>query len=217
MSRFVDVYLPDCVAGYPVYASPRFSTDITVVDSGREQVSRRWANPLHRYTLPGVVRTMAIFNAVRAHWLVMGGPAKIWPFRDPFDFASVDLESPTAVPTISFMDQVLGSGDGYRVEFQMVKEYAAGSSTHVRQIYLPIVSSVIVAVGGVQQTTGWSVDRDSGVITFSLPPPSGEVVTCGFLFDVSVRFEADDSFDAVCQTFGLGGYSDLNLIETRIC
>lgn len=217
MSRFVDQYLPDCVAGYPVYSSPRFSTDIVVVDSGREQVNRRWIDPLHRYTLPEVVRTMEVFNAVRAHWFVMGGPARIFPFRDPFDFASVDLSSPTEVPIISTADQVLGIGDDLRVDFQIIKEYVAGVNTYVREIYLPVVSSVIVAIDGVQQMSGWSVDREGGMITFETPPITDAIVSCGYLFDVSVRFESDDSFDAICQTFGLGGYSDLTLLETRLC
>jgi uncharacterized protein (TIGR02217 family) len=217
MSRFVDVYLPDCVAGYPVYASPKFSTDIAVVDSGREQVNRRWQHPLHRYTLPEVVRDMSIFNAVRAHWLVMGGPAKIFPFRDPFDFASVDLTSPTLEPTISAVDQVLGVGDGLRTTFQITKEYVSGSSTYVRNIYLPVVSSVVVAINGVILETGWTVSREGGEIVFADAPDTGLPVSCGFLFDVSVRFESDDSFDAVVQTFGLGGYSDLTLLETRLC
>lgn len=217
MTRFVDEYLPSCVAGYPVYASPRFSTDIIVVDSGREQVNQRWEHPLHRYTLPEAVRTMATFNAVRAHWLVMRGPAKLWPFRDPFDFASVDLERPATAPAITAFDQTIGTGDGVTVAFQITKTYTVGAETYDREIYLPITSSVLVAVDGVAVTTGWSVDRDNGIITFDNPPPATEIVTCGYLFDVSVRFESDDSFDAICQAFGVGGFADMTLIETRIC
>ena len=217
MSRFLDRALPSCVAGYPVYASPRFSTDIVVVDSGREQINQRWRHPLNRYTIPEAVRTMDVFNSVRAHWFVMAGPAKLFPFRDPFDFASVDLESPAQVPTISAMDQVLGVGDGLTTRFQIRKEYASGASTYVRDIYLPVTSSVVVAVNGATVADGWSVVRQGGEIVFDSPPDGGALLTCGFLFDVSVRYESDDSFDAICQTFGLGGYSDITLIETRLC
>lgn len=217
MTRFVDEYLPSCVAGYPVYASPRFSTDIIVVDSGREQVNQRWMHPLHRYTIPEAVRTMSVFNAVRAHWLVMRGPAKLWPWRDPFDFASIDIEQPAVAPVISALDQQIGVGDGVTTQFQITRTYTVGSSSYSRDIYLPIVSSVVVAVNGIIASSGWSVDRESGVITFDSPPPTTEIVTCGFYFDVSVRFEADDSFDAICQAFGIGGYADMTLIETRIC
>jgi uncharacterized protein (TIGR02217 family) len=216
MTRFVDEYLPSCVIGYPVYASPRFSTDIATVDSGREDANQRWENALSRYSIPEAVRDMTTFNAVRTHWLVMRGPAKLWPFRDPFDFASVDLDEPNIEPIISALDQPLGTGDGVTSEFQIVKNYVAGSETYSREIYLPIVSSVLVAIDGAT-TTAFSVDRVSGVITFDSPPDPGDELTCGFLFDVSVRFESDDSFDAICQSFGLGGFADMTLLESRIC
>lgn len=217
MTRFVDQYMPDCVAGYPVYASPRWSTDIVIVDSGREQANQRWSHPLHRYTLPEAVRTMDIFNAIRAHWLVMRGPAKIWPFRDPLDFASVDLSSPTRVPTISAVDQTIGTGNGAQRDFQITKTYHAGSETYVRDIYLPITSTVVVAVDGVPTASGWTVSRSGGVISFTTAPASGAVITCGFLFDVCVRFENDESFDGIVQSFGVGGFADIALLETRVC
>lgn len=217
MTRFVDAYLPSCVAGYPVYASPRFSTDIVTVDSGREQANQRWQHPLHRYQLPEAVRSMETFNAIRAHWLVMAGPAKLWPFRDPFDFASVDLDRPAAIPAISATDQQIGVGDGLQVEFQITKTYTSGTEEYERQIYLPVVSSVLVAVDGTPTVSGWSVDRETGVITFDTAPGNGDVITCGYLFDVSVRFESDDTFDAIAASYGVGGFADITLLETRIC
>lgn len=217
MTRFVDEYMPDCVAGYPVYASPRFSTEIAVVDSGREQVNQRWEHPLNRYMLPEAVRDMTIFNALRAHWLVMRGPAKLWPFRDPFDFASVDLDQPAMQPTITAFDQTIGTGDGLTVDFQITKTYSVGAESYTREIYLPITSSVLLAVNGIVVTTGFSIERESGIITFDTAPTTGHLITCGYLFDVSVRFESDDSFDAICQAFGVGGFADITLLETRIC
>ena len=217
MSRFKDEYMPACVAGYPVYASPRWSTDIVVVDSGREQANQRWSHPLHRYTLPEAVRTMDIFNAIRAHWLVMRGPAFIWPFRDPLDFASVDLERPTLAPTVTAFDQTIGTGDGLTTEFQITKTYTVGAESYTREIYLPITSSVLVSVNGIATGSGWSVDRDTGIIAFTSAPSNGHVIKCGYLFDVAVRFESDDSFDGIVQTFGVGGFADITLLETRIC
>src|SRR5512145_2109895 len=119
MSRFVDVYLDPCVPGYPVLAAPRWSTDIAMADSGAEQANQRWAHPLTRYSLPEAVRTMKVFNAVRNHWLVMRGPAHTWPFRDPLDFASVELTAPNTVPEVSPFDQPLGLGDGFTRTFRM--------------------------------------------------------------------------------------------------
>lgn len=217
MSRFKDVYMPSQIQSYPIYSSPRFSTDLVVVDSGREQANQRWEHPLHRYTIPEAVRTMDGLNALRSHWLIMRGPGHMFPFRDPLDFASAPLENPATIPTISATDQQIGVGNGLQVEFQITKTYTSGAEEYERQIYLPIVSSVLVAVDGTPTGSGWSVDRQTGVITFDAAPDDGDVITCGYLFDVSVRFEADDTFDAIAASYGVGGFADITLLETRIC
>lgn len=228
MSRFVDLYLPDAVPGYPVLASPRWSTEIVSVDSGDEQVNQRWAHPLYRYTLPEAVRTMDVFNAVRDHWLIVAGPARAFPFRDPLDFASVPLVTPARTPTTSPTDQVLGLGDGFTRSFQLRKTYTRGGFSYARTIRLPVVSSIRVwrdrhfdSVSGQwveagEMSGGFSVERTSGIVTFETPPAAGATLKWGGLFDVAVRFESDDAFDGILRTFGLGGFADLTLIEKRI-
>lgn len=222
MTRFVDVYMDDCVPGYPVLASPRWSTDIAMADSGAEQANQRWSHPLHRYTLPEAVRTMEVFNAIRDHWLVMRGPAHTWPFRDPLDFASVALAAPNTVPTVTPYDQDLGIGDGFTRTFQMRKTYARGAQEYVRDIQLPVVATIRVgwdSAGSPPQEflSGFAVNRTTGEITFDVAPDNGDVLTWGGLFDVLVRFENDDSFDGIVKTFGIGGFADIPLVETRSC
>lgn len=221
MSRFIDEYLPDCVPGYPCVSSPRWATDITQVDSGAEKANQRWSNPLHRFQIPTAVRDMDIFNAVRDHWLVMRGPFYTWPWRDPLDFASVALSAPNTVPTITNLDQPLGTGDGFTTTFQLVKRYTIGAQTLDRVIELPRTASVIVkaTLAGDPSYVAptFSVSRPGGVVTFDAPPADNAVLTAGYLFDVPVRFESDDSFDGIVQTFGLGGFADLTFIETRNC
>lgn len=221
MARFVDEYLDDCVPGYPTLSSPRFSTSLVSVDSGAEQANQRWEHPLNKYTLPEAVRSMEVFNAVRDHWLVMRGPAHTWPFRDPLDFASIALARPNTAPTITMTDCVLGTGDGVTRAFQITKTYARGAQTYTRNIKLPVVSSVLVAVtngSGVPTlvASGYSVSRPGGVITFDAAPIAGRLISCGYLFDVPVRFEADDSFDGIVRTFGVSGFSDLTFSEVRV-
>lgn len=220
MSRFIDQYLPDCVAGYPVIASPRWSTLITQVDSGAEQVNQQWSNPLNRYTLPEAVRTMTIFNELRTHWLMMRGPAHTFPFRDPLDFASVDLVHPAKVPTITDSDQIIGTGDGFTRSFQLIKTYGTGENAYTRTIKLPVVDSVLINVNYTESdgtSPTWTVDRETGVVTFDTAPISGRLIQAGFLFDVPVRFEADTSFDGIVSTWSLGGFADIPLVETRMC
>ena len=216
MTRFVDVYLHPKTPEYPCYSSPRWSTDIVQVDSGAEQANQRWAHPMHRYTLPEAVRDMETFNAIRDHWLVMRGPLHTFPWRDPLDFASVPLVYPAIPPIISGTDQALGTGDGFKTSFQIYKKYQRGAQIYNRKIHLPRLDKLIVMIGGVA-TTSYTCSRPGGVITFNTAPANGAVLTCGYLFDVEVRFESDTSFDGIVQAFGLGTFADLTLLETRSC
>lgn len=217
MSRFIDEYAPEEMPGYPCISSPRWSTAITQVDSGAEQINQRWQHPLYRFTLPEAVRDHEVFEAVKDHWLTMRGPAHSWPFRDPLDFASVPLELPNHVPSVSATDQQIGIGDGATTRFQLTKTYQRGSQSYVRRIHLPITDSVLVSLNGTPQASGWTASRPGGEIEFDSPPTPGQIVRWGGLFDVEVRFETDDSFDGIVRTFGVGGFADISLIEVRPC
>lgn len=234
MTRFVDVPLPKCVPGYPCQSSPRWSTAITQVDSGAERANQRWEHPLYRFTLPEAVRDHSVYEAVRDHWLVMRGPLHTFPFRDPLDFASAPLVRPNQVPTITGTDQQIGVGDGFSLQFQLQKTYQRGPQSYTRRIYHPVVSSVLVTVNGLAPSayqrpgTGGpsqppaeflavTVDRLTGVVTCSFAPQPGHIVRAGFLYDVEVRFDTDESFDGVLRDYNASGFADLTLVEVRPC
>lgn len=220
--RFVDAYLPRPIVGYPAEVTPMFSTQITAVDSGAEGALRRWLDPLRSVSLPAGVRDNATFQAAYNHWLVMGGPAHTWPFRDPTDFASVQLQRINEPPTVSGMDQVLGVGDGVRTEFQLVKRYTVGAKNYDRSIHFPVVSTVVVTVDGVDPGAlspplTWTVTREGGIVSFSNPVPNGLTVRAGFLFDLQVRFESDDTWRGIMRTWGVNGFADIPIQEVRYC
>jgi uncharacterized protein (TIGR02217 family) len=222
VSRFIDAYLDEQVPGFPCISSPRWSTNIQIVDSGVEQISQRWVHPLHTYALPDAIREHATFNAVHKHWMVMRGPAYTFPFRDPLDFASVDLELPNVEPTLSRTDQIIGTGDGISKVFQLTKTYTVGAQSYARNIYHPVVSSVLIGVNGEDPNTaspnyGYSIDRGTGVVTFEVAPDSGDVITAGFYYDVEVRFADDNAFDGIVRTYNVSGFADIELAEVRPC
>ena len=217
MTRFIDQYMDEQVPGWPCVSTPRWATEIVSVDSGSERVNQRWSTPLYSFNLPDAVRYHETYEAIKDHWLVMKGPTHTWPFRDPLDFASVQLELCNTVPVLSGTDQTLGTGNGLTTEFQLIKTYTRGSATHVRTIYHPIVSTVTVAIDSVDQVSGYSVDRDTGVITFDTPPAPGEVISAGYLFDVEVRFASDDAFEGIVQNYTVSGFASIELMEVRPC
>lgn len=226
MSGFIDTPLPARVKGYPTTTAPRWSTTVTAASSGAEQRNQNWASPLLRITMPEAIRDHPTFEALKEHWYRMRGPLHSWPFRDPLDFASVALPAPNVPPQVTRTDCPLGIGDGLQTNFALAKVYAQGEAQqYLRPITLPVVSSVVVGLQGRAPDDPLlpggpytvAVSRPGGIVTITPPPPVGFVVTAGFLFDVEVRFEADDSFDGVVRTYRVSGFGDLQLLEVRPC
>lgn len=217
MTRFIDEYAPDDMPSWPCASAPRFSTQIVQVDSGDEQVNQRWEHPLYRFTLPEVIREQVTFEAVRDQWLSMRGPAHTWPWRDPLDFASVGLDGPTIEPPLSGDDQLIGYGDGLTRAFQLTKTYQRGSQTYVRNIYLPVVDSLVVHINGAPTSNVYTITRPGGIITFEFAPSPGDEITAGYYFDCEVRFESDEAFEGIVQSYAVAGYASITLVEVRFC
>lgn len=222
MGRFRDEYAPAGMASIGWVSSPEWSTQITRVDSGAEGANQRWADPLRKFSSPEGIRSMAVFEDIKDQWLVMGGPAHTWPLRDPTDFASVRLHCMGEVPDLTGLDQAVGAGDGITTEFRLLKTYTRGAFSYVREIQLPIVSTVIVLVDGVDPATlpiplAHTVSRYGGVVTFTPAPLAGAVITAGFLFDIEVRFEDDNVFAGIVKSITVAGYHDISLVEVRMC
>ncbi len=216
MSRFVDQYLPDCIPGYPCTSSPVWNNAIARVASGAENVKQIWEHPLHSFNLPVAAREHGILEGLKNMWMILRGTAKTFPFRDPMDFASRPLIYPNQAPVITNADQVIGSGDGTQVTWQLIKTYEVGSESYSRLIYHPIVSTVLVSVNGVN-TTGFTVNRLTGEITLTTPPAAGRIVRAGFLFDVEVRFADNDTYAGVVRAYIVSGFENINLMEVRPC
>jgi uncharacterized protein (TIGR02217 family) len=122
------------------------------------------------------------------------------------------------VPGLSAVDQVLGVGDGIEDTFQFKKTYTRGVYSKVRLLRLPVLSTVLVALDAVAvSSSDYTVDREAGTLTFDTPPGDGVAVTAGFLFDVPVRFEADDSFDQIVRAYETTGQAGLSFWEVRPC
>jgi uncharacterized protein (TIGR02217 family) len=226
VDAFLDLYMPEEIKGMPCRSQPRFSTKIVLAKSGDEGRNQNWRTPLRRFVLPEAVSDQESFEAALDFWLVTSGPFHSWPFRDPFDFASVALDQPNVEPEIALDDQPLGTADGLAYAFQLVKQRTVSGRTFEEDIFLPIVDTVLLGMngyapedvpGGLGGPYSATISRPGGLVTFSPIPQAGLVLTAGFLFDREVRWEGDDSFDGIIHSLETTGVAEIDLVEVRRC
>ncbi len=224
---FIDEYPPGHIRKFEFVTVPRWSTDIAQVANGTEARNQNWQHPLRTFTAPGGVACAAHINALYHMWMVTRGPKQTFPMRDPFDFASRDLETADELnPDITRTDQQIGTGNGQAKQFQLVRRYTFGGQVYERPIHLPLVDTVLMAINGMDPMdipinqggpNPWTVSRYGGIVTFDRPPPPGAAIQAGFLFDVETRFESDDAFEQVAKAFKANGSADLVFVEVRPC
>jgi uncharacterized protein (TIGR02217 family) len=180
--------------GWSVSKAPRFATRIQRAVSGRELRVIDQPNPIWIWTLtysllrdghdtraasgPGVgndeLRTLMGF------FLQQQGAYQPFLFDDPTD----DQASA----------QAIGTGDGGTTVFQLVRTMGAAlpAGGFAEPITAPNTVSTIYFDGMRQSASAYSVDPATGLITFTSPPPAGQLITVDFTYFFRVRF-ADDS------------------------
>src|ERR1700736_2243069 len=151
---------------------PAFSTSVNEGFSGGEQRNRNWSKTRGAWTIDLQFKTQAFFDAVQAFFLVVGGQADAFRFKDQKDFKATG--------------QTIGADDGVTVAFQLVRNYVSGARTYVRAITKPIMASVtdfqgnaladtvkiydngvLKTLGALSPATGdYTVDATTGIVTF---------------------------------------------------
>jgi uncharacterized protein (TIGR02217 family) len=116
------------------------------------------------------------------------------------------------VPTAT--DQIIGTGNGSTTTFALTKTYASGAQSWARAIIKPVAGTVTVSLNGVAQSSGWSVDTTTGIVTFAVPPVAGAVIRAGYEFDVPVRFDTDE-LPVTLDIERTGSIPSIPLIEVR--
>jgi uncharacterized protein (TIGR02217 family) len=206
MQAFEDVLFP-IELGQQASALAEFSTDIVATLAGQERRNSDWADARLSYDVGPGVRSEQELGTLLQFFRARRGPAVGFRFRDPFDHSSADMISP---PSAS--DQILGTGDGLQTIFNLIKTYGNGADAQVRRITRPVESSIQMAVNGVL-SAAWILSA-GGQIIFETAPPTGAIVTAGFVFDVPVRF-AGDQIEMNRFTFGAGEMASVPLIEIK--
>jgi len=206
MIAFDDVLYPFAL-GRSAAVAPEFSTSVLVTASGHERRNSLWSDARVHFDVGPGIRSEEELCELIEFFRARRGAARGFRVSDPYDNSSNGM---TASPTM--LDQLIGSGDGGRTDFQLVKAYGQSPDPQLRPISRPHPESILVSVAG-SLVTDWSLG-DFGMIHLAIPPASGEKVRAGFRFDVPVRF-AEDRIDISGINFAAGEAPSIPLIEVR--
>ena len=188
MTSFHDVLFPLAVS-FGATGGPERKNEIVQLASGREKRNARVALSRRSYDAGTGVRSLDDLYDVLAFFEARRGSLYAFRFRDPFDMKSC---RPDAAP--GPLDQALGTCDGTKASFSLVKNYGEGVPIHARPIAKPVSGTLRVAVAGEEiGTTDFSFDDETGAVVFAgdAVPAAGQAVTAGYEFDVPVRFDTD--------------------------
>ncbi len=196
---FVEVQFPADIS-YGSSGGPEYATDIVASTSGYEQRNVNWEQARVRFNVAHGVKTKAQLDALIAFFRARKGRAYGFRFKDWTDYQGTET---------------LGTGNGVKTQFQLIKTYASGTVTETRTVTKPVGGSVQVYKNAVLQTTGFSIDTATGIITFAAAPAAGQVIAASYQFDVPVRFDTD-KLSASLDAYGIHSWLDIPLVEVRI-
>ncbi|MHA1545995.1 MAG: phage distal tail protein, Rcc01695 family [Alphaproteobacteria bacterium] len=191
---------------------PERRTNIVTLASGFEERNAVWADSRRRYDAGYGIKSLDNLHAIIAFFEARLGRLHGFRWKDRADFKSLAPQGP-----VGDQDGALGTGDGSTTAFQLVKTYSSGAQSYARTIKKPVAGTVKVALDGAGQTetTDFTVDSTTGIVTFVAAPGAGVAVTAGFEFDVPVRFDSDQ-LDIDIASFQAGVIPSIPIVEIRL-
>lgn len=207
---FHDVQFPTNLS-YGSAGGPERLTEIVTLANGHEERSTPWAHARRRYDAGFGLRSLDDLDQLLAFFEARRGQLHAFRWKDWTDYKSCGLSG-----DISPFDQRIGMGDGVQTQFQLIKRYVSGQESYLRPIRKPVRNRVLVALGGDPKLEGaeYTIDWDSGVIAFLIPPDIGADISAGFEFDVPARFDSD-SLQTSIAAFQAGELPNVPILEVR--
>jgi uncharacterized protein (TIGR02217 family) len=205
---FHEIRFPDNISR-GARGGPERRTQVVELASGDEERNASWANSRRRYDVAYGIRRADDLAAVVAFFEARNRRLFGFRYKDWADYKSSLPSTPTAAT-----DQQIGTGTGSLTTFPLSKRYTSGAQTWVRTIAKPVTGTVRIALGVVEQMSGWTLDTTTGVVTFTTSPGNGVIVRAGFEFDVPVRFDTD-MLDVTLDIERLGSITSIPLLEIR--
>lgn len=187
---------------------PRFKTSVITLKSGQEQRNQDWTNTRAVYNIGYGIQRKEDYEDVIEHFYAAKGQLNTFRFKDWSDYSIGTIGDAASRQATQ---AVTGSTD----DFQIIKTYTLGSFTHERVVTKIVSGTLSVYDNGTLQTetTHYTVDLNTGVITFVATPTGPVEVICEF--DVAVRFNTD-ALDVQLDLEDAGYVRGIEIVEVRL-
>lgn len=188
---------------------PRRLTQVVTLRSGFEERNTIWANSRRSYNAGMGLRNLDDIYTVLEFFEGRRGRLHGFRWKDWSDYKSGKPEQPIT-PT----DIIIGTGDGTKTDFQLIKQYSESVNPYTRIISKPVSGTVVASIDSTE-TTRFGISPSTGVLRFTSAPRNNEVITAGFEFDVPVRFDIDN-LNINVEQFNVGAIPDIDILEIRV-
>ena len=191
---------------------PERRTEIVTLSNGFEERNTPWKHARRRYDAGVSMRSLDDVELLIAFFEARQGQLNGFRWKDWSGYKSCP-----ASKDLNFEDQLIGYGDGETTEFQVYKTYSSGSESYRRPLSKLVVGTIQVGVQRdiLSETLHYSVDYNTGMVTFFTAPDEGVEVTAGYEFDVPVRFDTDRIQTSVAS-FQAGDMPNVPIVEVRV-
>lgn len=199
-NQFVEVQFPPNIS-YGSKGGPGFNTDVFEADSGEEQRNQKWSQARCRYDVSQGIRSKDDMMLVLDFFYNMKGRAVGFRFKDWSDYH---------LPRTN-----IGTGNGVLVAFQLVRKYTVGALTHTRTLKKIVTGTVQIWVNDILiDPADYTVDDDTGIVTFDVAPGNTLAVEAACEFDVPVRFDTDLA-ELSLEAFEQESWDSIMLVEVK--
>jgi uncharacterized protein (TIGR02217 family) len=193
---------PDAVA-FGATGGPQWATPVVTTFGQGEQRNQRWAMPLYAYEVDLEHKASTEVLAFLAFFATIA-QGEMHGFR----YHDVNPGEDTGT------NELIGTGDGSRTSFQLVKNYTYEAATFSRTITKPIGGTVAIALDG-SPTAAFTVDTTTGLVTMASAPGGGVLVRASYQFDVPVQLRIP-SMELVHVADNILTWPNIRLEETRV-
>ncbi len=210
-AKFHEIRFPASLS-FGSSGGPERRTEIVTLANGHEERNTPWAHARRRYDAGLSLRSLDDLSVLIAFFEARQGEMYGFRWKDWSDYRTGPADR-----EISALDEFVGIGDGIRDTFQITRTYASGGIEYVRPIdkIVPDTARISVGADELQRGIDYTLDENTGILTFAHPPDVGGEIRAGYEFDVPVRF-ATAMLNVTVSTFRAGEVPSVPILEVRV-